>query len=350
MQRKHNLSLAAVAAIAATVALATPFAASAQSTVTVYGIADLYLQYGQGSTGSQLQVQTGGVSGSRLGFKGTEALGSGLSAQFQLEMGINADTGSLGQGGLAWGRQAWVGLNQDGLGSVNLGRQNIPQYVVLDTFDPYGTGAGSAASSGIVSTTSRANNSIVLKSASFGGLTVQAMTALGETGTSNTASNIYGLGAQYNAGAFAAGLALSQFKAADATKVDATYALLTGSYDFGAFKVTGGVQRVNNLGGVATVDRTEALVGVLAPVSANGTFSAGVGTGTTEDLAGSRASQYTLGYTHALSKRTKLYAIGTVIQNGAGTKYTADAASGTGPTTTNGKDVSALQVGIRHAF
>ncbi len=347
MQRKHPMTLAA---LAATMALVAPFAASAHSAVTLYGIADLYLQYGQGSTGSQLQVQSGGVSTSRLGFKGTEDLGSGLSAQYQLEMGITADNGGLQHPNNTWGRQSWVGLNQAGLGSLSLGRQNIPQYIVLDTFDPYGTGAGSAASSGIVSTTSRSDNSIVLKSASFGGFTVSAMAGLGETGTGNTAGNKYGLGAQYSAGAFAAGLALSQFKAADATKVDATYTLLTGSYDFGAFKVTGGVQRVNNLGGVATVDRTEALAGVLVPVSTNGTFSAGVGTGTTEDLAGSRASQYTLGYIHALSKRTKLYAIGTVIQNGSGTKYTADAASGTGPTTTFGKDVSALQVGIRHAF
>ncbi len=228
MQRKNHLTLAAVPAIAA-MALTTAFTASAQNAVTVYGIADLYLQYGQGSTGSQLSVQSGGVSGSRLGFKGTEDLGSGLSAQFQLEMGINADTGSLGQGGLAWGRQAWVGLNQSGLGSLNLGRQNIPQYVVLDTFDPYGTGAGSAASSGIVSTTSRANNSIVLKSASFGGFTVQAMTARGETGTSNTASNVYGKAAQYKAGAAARGLAWRPFKAVEVTKVEAKYALLTGS-------------------------------------------------------------------------------------------------------------------------
>jgi len=347
MNRKQSLSSLALVAIAA---CAAPSLALAQSSVTVYGVADLYLQYGHGGAGTSTAIQTGGVSGSRLGFKGTEDLGSGLSTQFQLEMGINADTGSLGQGGLAWGRQAWVGLNQAGLGSVSLGRQNIPQYVILDTFDPYGTGAGSAASSGIVSTTSRANNSLVFKSVSYAGLSASAMISMGETTGSNTAGNIYGLGAQYSAGAFAAGLALSQFKAVDATKVDADYALLTGSYDFGSFKLTGGVQRVNNLGGASAVDRTEALVGVWVPVTTQDTVSAGFGTGKTSGLAGSKASQFTLGLTHTLSARTSLYAIGTTIHNGALTQYTADAASGSGPATTLGKNVSALQLGIRHAF
>jgi predicted porin len=344
MNRKLTFSLAAIAALAA------PTFALAQNSVTVYGIADLYLQYGHGGAGTSTAVQTGGVSGSRLGFKGTEDLGSGLSAQFQLEMGINADTGGLGQGGLAWGRQAWVGLNQAGLGSVSLGRQNIPQYVVLDNFDPYGTGAGSAASSGIVSTTARANNSLVFKSANYSGLTASAMVSMGESTVSTTTGNIYGLGAQYSAGPFAAGLALSQFKAVDTTKVDADYALLTGSYDFGAFKLTGGVQRVNNLGGDSTVDRTEALVGVWVPVGTQDTLSAGYGYGKTADKSGTTASQFTLGLNHKLSARTSLYAIGTYIHNGDLTKYTADAASGSGPATTLGKNVSALQLGIRHAF
>ncbi len=344
MNRKLKLSLAAIAALGA------PTLALAQSSVTIYGIADLYLQYGHGGAGTSTAVQTGGVSGSRLGFKGTEDLGSGLSAQFKLEMGINADTGSLGQGGLSWGRQAWVGLNQVGLGSVSLGRQETPQYTLLDTFDPYGTGAGSAASSGIVSTLSRADNTILFKSASYSGLSASAMVGMGEKTTSNTSGNVYGLSAQYSAGPFAAGLALNQLKALDATKVDADLTLLTGSYDFGTFKLTGGVQRVNNLGGDSNVDRTEALVGVWVPVGTKDTLSAGYGYGKTTDQSGTTASQFTLGWSHQLSGRTSLYGIGTYIRNGDLTQYTADAASGAGPATTPGKNVSALQLGIRHAF
>jgi predicted porin len=103
--------------------------ASAQTSVTVYGVADAGLVFeGGGAAGSVTKLSTGVQSGTRLGFKGVEDLGGGLSAKFLLETGIKIDTGGFNQGGTAFGRQDYVGL-EGGFGSVTLGRQYTPVFI-----------------------------------------------------------------------------------------------------------------------------------------------------------------------------------------------------------------------------
>src|SRR5437868_4896157 len=97
-------------AIAFALAAAFAGAAQAQSSVTVYGAVDLGLVLERGPAGSVTKLSSGVEAGSRLGFKGTEDLGGGLSAKFVLEMGISVDNGGLNQGGAAFGRQSLVGL------------------------------------------------------------------------------------------------------------------------------------------------------------------------------------------------------------------------------------------------
>lgn len=330
---------------------ATTPASIGTSSVTLYGIVDVYVQYGKGGAGFQNAVQSGGVSGSRLGFKGSEDLGGGLKAVFQLESGIQADTGAFGQGGLAFGRQAYVGLVSSQWGGLTLGRQNIPQYPLLDSFDPFGTGAGSSASSGILSYTARANNAVVYQTPNWSGFSASTMVAMGEsTAGKKTNGDVYGLSARYERGPFSAGLAMSDLRRGTDTAFDARYLMLASAYDFGGIKLTGAVQKVNNLGGVDAKDRLEGLVGVNWSVTEADVLSVGVGASRTSHLDGGSASQWTLGFAHALSKRTKLYAVLTRINNGSQTSYTADTATGAGPTTSAGKDVGALQLGMRHAF
>ena len=100
--------------------------AMAQSSVTLYGVADAWI--GQTSTtnaaGTKLKqnkIDSGGFNGSRLGFKGTEDLGGGLKAVFTAEDGYDISTGTSLQGGALFGRQAFVGL-AGGFGQVTLGR------------------------------------------------------------------------------------------------------------------------------------------------------------------------------------------------------------------------------------
>jgi len=344
--RTGVIATALLAATSAQAQSSTP-----SSTVTLYGIMDFFLQYGHGGAGTQVAVQSGGVSSSRFGLKGSEDLGGGLKANFQLEQGILADTGTLGRGGLAWGRQAWAGVSSANWGALSAGRQYLPQYNILDSFDTFGTGAGSSAESGVVSTTSRANNSLVYQTPTLGGFGASAMYAAGETTTgSHDKGNVYALGGTYGNGPFSAGLAVNVFKRPTDANVDSRYVLLTAAYDLGVAKVSGGLQSVRNLDGVDAADRSEALVGVTVPVGDVDTLSAAVGASRTAHSDGQSAVQWSLGATHALSKRTKLYAVGSFINNGSQEAYTTTAATGAGPDTTNGKDVSSLQVGIRHAF
>ena len=346
----HALRSASLIAALAALMGATSMSATAQSSVTIYGILDMYVQYGRGNR-TETAIQSGGISSSRLGFKGSEDLGDGNKAVFVLESGILADTGAYAQGGLPFGRQAYVGLSSSTHGSLTLGRQYVPQYNTLDAADPFGTGAGSAAESGVVSTISRANNSVLYTSPNLGSFSAKGMVALGEIGTAGSQSNgnLYAGSVKYAPGALTLEAAVSQFKRATNAAPDVYFGLLTAGYDFGIFKLTGGYQRVNNLGGSPAQDRDEAFAGVLVPVG-NDTFSAGIGAGRAKDVDGSTASQWTLGYTHPLTKRTKLYAFATHINNGSATAYTATAATGLGPTTSAGRDVSALLLGIRHAF
>jgi predicted porin len=111
-------------------------AATAQTGLTIYGIVDAAIAYDKGVSAEDKswRLQSGQQSGSRLGFRGTEDLGGGLSAVFTLENGFNVDDGTLGQSTASvtrlFGRQAWVGLN-GGFGSVRLGRQQTPLYNAL---------------------------------------------------------------------------------------------------------------------------------------------------------------------------------------------------------------------------
>ena len=114
------------------------FQARAQSNVSIYGIVDASAQYLDGVSRTA-RLQSGGLSGSRLGFRGVEDLGDGFKAIFTLEMGLNLDTGTSAQGGLAFGRQAFVGLS-DSWGELTLGRQYGSLYRLAQNFNPFGTG------------------------------------------------------------------------------------------------------------------------------------------------------------------------------------------------------------------
>ncbi|MDR3099364.1 MAG: porin, partial [Paraburkholderia sp.] len=108
----------------------------AQSSVTLYGVIDEGLNYTNNVHGGKVyEVQSGYVQGSRFGFKGTEDLGGGLSAIFQLENGYNLSNGKLGQGGLMFGRQAYVGLSSVTYGALTLGRQydSVVDYLAQTT-------------------------------------------------------------------------------------------------------------------------------------------------------------------------------------------------------------------------
>ena len=99
-------------------------AAFAQTNVTVYGVVDVGYQYNKSEDNKFSGIESGEMSGSRIGFRTTEALGNGLSAIAQAEFGFKADTNS----GLNTVRNAWVGLKHDQIGAFTAGRQNRVAY------------------------------------------------------------------------------------------------------------------------------------------------------------------------------------------------------------------------------
>src|SRR6266446_508975 len=113
--------------------------AHAQSSVTLYGIVDAGIGYQSSQTSlgsttgghSVVKVINGVWAGSRFGLKGTEDLGGGTKAIFQLEEGFNSATGAQSVNGLMFNRQAYVGVSNDRYGSLTAGRQYASYYQLL---------------------------------------------------------------------------------------------------------------------------------------------------------------------------------------------------------------------------
>lgn len=336
-------------------ALLCPWA-QAQSSVTVYGLLDVFVEVGRGN-GTRVSLEGGGLAGSRLGFKGSEDLGGGSKAVFQMETGLAPDTGTVTQGGRFWGRQVYVGFERSGWGRLTAGRQYAPQFLALDATDPMGTGLGSGISSSIVSTPVRIDNALVYTVPDLGAFKFTALLGLGEIAssatTSSTAGNVYNVDARYTAGPVDVGVTWLRRRPATTAGTSLSQVLLSAAYDFGPLKLMGGVQRVSNLTQAAATedDRTEAYGGVAVPMSAADTLTASYSMGRTRQVAGSRAAQWSVGIDHVLSKRTDLYAVLTTLQNGDTTALTPGGAVGGGNFPVSaGRRASALQFGMRHRF
>jgi predicted porin len=160
-------------------------AAHAQSSVTLYGIADGGLLFNNNVKGAKL-YSFSSANSSRWGLQGAEDLGGGLKAIFTLENGYALGTGTLSQGGLEFGRKAFVGLKSDTYGTVTLGRQYSASNDATATFASgadwaasglgYGTRAGDVDN---VDTSNRVQNALKYTSPNYRGLTVGFLYSLG---------------------------------------------------------------------------------------------------------------------------------------------------------------------------
>ena len=154
-------------------ALMAPWAANAQqNAVTLYGVMDLSIAgFSTQERGTAINMQSGVQSGSRWGLRGSEGLGNGLRASFQLESGFLANNGKSAQGGRLFGRAAWMGVS-GGFGDVRLGRQTSVSSATLADYDAFLasyliTGAQTAL---LPYNANRADNTVAYWSPSVGGL------------------------------------------------------------------------------------------------------------------------------------------------------------------------------------
>ena len=351
-------------------------AAYAQSAVTIYGLVDAGLVRDRGgAAGNVTNLSSGVGAATRIGFRGTEDLGAGLSAHFVLETGARIDTGTADVTGSIFNRQAYVGLKHQRLGSLNLGRQLTPIYLALiGVADPFSAGyAGTARnlfpSAGVYTRTS---NTIMYVSPPTAGFTAELSYALGEQPGDATAGRQIGASLGYSKGPLNARLVYNHRNndltaAAGAVQVPPSPAvdrdigrnvMLAGNFDFQVFKAYGAYSHNegsnssplpnpgNPYGGVrptASNDSRDMLVGATVPFGPN-TIMASYIRKNDKSAFDQDASQWAIGATHALSKRTSLYTAYAKISNKRGAGYTV------GNNTDPGTGDSAFNLGVRHSF
>lgn len=291
--------------------LAASGVASAQSTVTVYGIADLWVGSMKNSTTGfvrQTKIDSGGVSSSRFGFKGSEDLGAGLKANFVLEQGFNIDNGSDAvAGGQAFSRQSYVGLSGN-FGEVRLGKTYTPFDDISGATTPGFDSALSPTQNVWASTGYNANpaNTMYYASPSFSGFSGAVSYSLGEDKNTilggNKAGRIASFNVKYEGGPVYAGLAYQTEKTAGAANA-VKFTRVNGSYDLGMVKLLAGYGRV----ATGSARTTDWQIGADFPVTSALTLSGGYAHSKDNDALNTKRSGLGLAASYSLSKRTSVY-------------------------------------------
>ena len=336
--KKSLLALAALTAFAGV--------ASAQSSVTLFGLVDLSLRSQKTGTNSTQTMVPNGHSSSRLGVRGVEDLGGGMRAGFWIEGDMSADDGTAA--GQMWRRRSTVSV-MGGFGEIRLGRDYTPSFWNHTVFDPFGTnGVGSALNTvstlGSGATTLvRANNSVGYFLPAMGGLYGQVQIAAGENVTGNKYT---GLRVGYAAGPANVAIGWGNTKRTGAMLDDFTDINVGGSYKMGAFTLMGQYAKSDYLAS----SQKNALVGATMAVGA-GTLRASYirATGSQSSF---EANQVALGYVHNLSKRTWLYTTYARLKNegtaATGARFVTSGSAGAAAA--GGLSSTGYEFGLAHSF
>jgi predicted porin len=366
-------------------------AAFAQTNVTIYGVADVFVGWNDAnnSTGDQSRsvLNSGGLSGSRLGFKGEEALGNGLKAIFTYEFGLDP---TATDSGLSTTRQAFVGLSGN-WGTVVGGRLQTVGYdwgVKYDTFaaaafSPIGiatvgqnmsisgnnTGSGISPTFGQPILSARQPNTIGYVSPNWSGFSLKTHYSFGEqlvtdsstTGT-DTAQSIFGIGGYYDNGPLSIGLVYHGLfdiggtaNGNNVNSVDQNEWGIGASYDFKFLLLKASYQAAstdNNSG--TDFDREAWAIGAGIPIGGNGKVNLAFGQATGD----AKANIFGIDYEHSLSKRTTAYIGGTYLDSRKGSAQPSNTGtsrflpSAVGTSASPSADDSAYMIGagVRHTF
>jgi predicted porin len=342
--------------------------AQAQTNVTIYGIADAAIVGERGgSAGGLTKVTSGAASASRLGFRGTEQLGGGLSAFFTLETGVKIDTGEVDAAGTIFNRQAFVGLKGDA-GALAAGRQYTPWHTTLAAVaDPFGTGyAGTSKNLFPDSGTNvRTSNTVTYASPNLHGFDLALAYSAGEQSVAS-AGRQFGGAFGYARGPLVVRVAwnskngdvLAAPGVAAASRSLGRNTLLAANYDlkvvklYAAYGVDKGFNSAplgnanNPYGGLKptpSTDGDEVLLGLSAPLG-SGTLMFSAMHKDDRTAFNQDASAWGIGYLYALSKRSGLYAAYAHIRNRNGAGYTV------ANNTEAGSGNTGYNLGMRHTF
>ncbi|WP_323118861.1 porin [Burkholderia alba] len=245
--RRPHLTLAAFALLAA-----LHCTAHAQSTLTLYGVADAGVQYLSHADGqrSAWQLQNYGILPSQVGLKGNEDLGGGWRALFKLEQGINLNDGTATVPGYAFFRGAYVGIGGPA-GTVTLGRQFSTLFDKTLFYDPLWYAAYSGQGVLVPQAANFIDHSVKFQSATLAGFDVEALAATGGVAGNSRAGRVLELGGQFSSNGWSASAVLHQSHGSAASGVDSAarrreIGTLATRYAFSPLPliVYGGVERV----------------------------------------------------------------------------------------------------------
>ena len=370
--KKNLLTLALVGA-----AVSAP--AMAQSNVQVYGVMDLGFSRLSGSDSGYLgdflkfknrtSIDSGNQAESRIGFRGKEDLGNGLSAFFTIEQALSADTSAAPSGS----RQIFVGLAGD-FGRVSLGRHMNSVRKQVTDMDPF-QAAGVGNMLNINRQTTWINNSIQYTSPSFSGLTLGGNYSnnvgfeflgldLGPEdeeavfkGEDSFNTRLWNVVANYSRGPISAGISYERLKN-DAVGYKERRWNIVGAYDFGVARISATYGTVKNeYFDFLETKGKQWMVAATVPVSEVGTVLLSYNRSKRDvdfgpfDIGSLKGSQWAIGYNHALSKRTNVYA--TYAQSSANDFAETIGYYDVGPVGNGyefGNFHKGFNVGIRHNF
>ncbi|NUA31405.1 porin [Cupriavidus basilensis] len=311
--------------------------AMAQSSVTLYGMVDAYVGATKaGGADRAYGVNSGGMQTSYFGIKGTEDLGTGLKAIFDLNGFLRPDTGKQGRfdGDALFTRNAFVGLQSATLGTVKLGRNTTPYFISTILFNPlvdsyvfspaifhtyFSASNGRVYDPGIIGD-SGWSNSLVYSTPNFSGLSANAIYSFGEQAGS-VGKNKWGGNVLYFNGNFGATVAFQQVKfnstPGDVTAptalagFDKQNAVQVGvSYDLKVVKLFAQGQYIKSNVNNATGDikHTNGQVGASIPVGNGNVLVSYAYDKTKNSVADFKRNTAGLAYDYNLSKRTDVYA------------------------------------------
>lgn len=339
-----------------------PAVSFAQSSVTLYGVLDNGLVWENGGgQGAATKLGSGVNWANRFGVRGSEDLGHGLSAIFDLEGGFDLNSGQSAQANSTFGRASFVGLKGD-FGTIVGGRYFTPYFVMLYSIaDPFSTGMAGDSNNLMATTGYRMNNAVKYTSPNMGGFVGTFAYSFGGVPGDFSAGRAYGGTLTYSHGPLNIGVAYHDRSNDTATlhgMDDARNTLLAANYDFRLVKVylAYGIDKGPNSSSLAnanaynspvapipSTDSTSALVGLSIPFGRNRILASYI---YKNDKSGNNqnAEQFAIGYTYQLSKRTQLYSAYAYIRNFHGAGYTV------GNSSAGGSGNQAFNLGLVHTF
>lgn len=374
--------------LALAAAFATPAFADTAN-VNIYGAVNMSVESinnGDSAAGAKGSVMNKVSSNTtKLGFKGTQDLGDGVSAIWQIEQQIDGDnSGGTGSTKATFAtRNTFVGLSEKALGTVQLGKMDTPYKASTRSLDAFGDMladnrslmGGVKGKSAELAFDGRDGDVVAYTSPEMAGVTLAVAYVMGAEQNSATTANqgsATSLAAMYKAGDLSANFGyevhnlgtwtsstvnsgtMSTSVAADGQKETAMKVGV--GYKLDALYLSAIYEKTSDTvdAGLAKYDHNAWNVAAKYDLSSNNTVKLSY-TKASElnSVADTGATQISAGFDHKLAKTTSVYALYTAITNGDAINYVLADAGSTGGAFTgagNGSRISAMAVGVKHAF